>query len=71
MVFEAPFNKCPFCSSNEGFFTREQIHGAIRFRYNFDGSEKDNSNVYNDVNFTGGRAAYCISCNRLIFRFDD
>ncbi len=65
-----PFEKCPKCGSEDGFYTKEQARGPIRYKYNFDGSESDNGEMYEGLSFFGGNYAYCIACDKRIFKVE-
>ncbi|MFD0771637.1 hypothetical protein ACFQZ1_23155 [Bacillus sp. CGMCC 1.60114] len=67
MGMKAPIDKCPHCSSNEGYYTKEQVYGTVRYKHNFDGREADNSSLHDHVSYKGGKVAYCIDCNKKLF----
>lgn len=68
MGVKAPIEKCPHCDSKDGYYTKEQVYGSIQMQHNFDGSEKDNSTLYDSLNLKGGAFAYCISCDKRLFK---
>ena len=69
-MIKAPIDKCPYCGSNEGYYTKEQIHGNIYMNFNFDGTEAENGDLYENTRTTGGKIAYCLHCNKRLFRMD-
>ena len=65
-------NKCPYCNSVSGFYTKDYIYGSSVFFYNFDGSEaEDNSSIYDSLNFKKGKCAYCSECDKYLGYVDD
>lgn len=68
---KAPLDKCPYCGYNDGFYTKEQVHGTIHYNYNFDGSETDNSELYSHLEYTGGKIAYCSRCDKKLFKMSE
>ncbi len=65
-----PFTACPKCGSDIGFYTKEQAHGPIRYEYSFDGEEVDNGSMYEFLHYTGGEYAYCLNCDKRIFKIE-
>lgn len=57
--------QCPFCGCN-GFYVRQHAEGTIIYHHSFDGSESDNKDMYNGLNVTGGKRAYCSQCNKFL-----
>ena len=70
MSFVATIQECPHCGSDEGYYTKEQVHGTIKVRYNFNGSEAENGDMYDSIKYTGGKVAYCLECNKQLFKMD-
>jgi hypothetical protein len=58
---------CPKCGSDEGYYTKETASGTIRYRYNYDGSEAENGDMYDGLSYKGGKWAYCLSCDKRLF----
>lgn len=59
-------DKCPHCGSAEGFYILSDCIN-VPIRSGFDGSEKDNSDMYDcatDVHYH--RYAYCMECDEVI-----
>jgi hypothetical protein len=69
-ISKSPIDKCPYCGSDDGYYTKEQVHGPIQYMYNFDDTETDNSEMYNGLILTGGKYAYCINCDKRLFRME-
>jgi hypothetical protein len=67
MYFATPIEQCPHCGSTEGYYTKGQVRGSIITRYNYDGSDADNGDMYEHLFHTGGKVAYCLSCNKKLF----
>jgi hypothetical protein len=62
---------CPYCGSDVGYYTKDYARGMIRYFYRFDGSEADNSGMYNLLSYRNGAYAYCAVCNKRLFRTDN
>lgn len=59
---------CPHCGSKGGYHTKMQVRGSIVVYFNFDGSEADNTEMYQHLQHHGGEYAYCNDCNKRLFR---
>lgn len=60
-------DKCPYCGSTSGFYTKDYVYGATVFYRNFDGSEaEDNSQLYDSLLHKMGKYAYCSECDRCL-----
>ncbi|MGE4282356.1 MAG: hypothetical protein AB7G87_01405 [Clostridia bacterium] len=70
-IRKAPVDKCPFCESDSGFYTKEQVHGSINVRHNYDGSEAENGSMYECLSYKGGKFAYCLDCKRRLFKMSE
>lgn len=68
---KTPMVECPHCGSDYGFYTRQQACGMVQYQYSFNGEEKDNSQMYDLLKFTGGIYAYCLDCNKRLFKMSD
>ena len=68
---KSPVDKCPYCGSDDGYYTKEQVRGSIYYHFNFDGSEADNESMYNLLTYAGGKYAYCAHCNKRLFKMED
>lgn len=64
----APIDNCPHCGSDEGFYTKVQVSGTTRYCYNYDGSEAENSELYESCSHKGGKYAYCLKCGKRLFK---
>ncbi len=57
---------CPFCGSTT-YYTKSYTTGVTCFKCNFDGSEADNSGMYDSlVTKEGSGNAYCTNCNKRL-----
>jgi hypothetical protein len=63
----APIDHCPYCGSDSGYFTKDHAEGRIDYNHNFDGTEADNTCMYDMLTVTYGKRAYCIECGRFLF----
>lgn len=68
---KSPVDRCPYCGSDYGYYTKQQAHGPVRYNYEFDGSESDNGEMYNCLSYTGGKYAYCAHCDKRLFKMED
>lgn len=57
--------KCPFCG-NEEFYNKMAYRGTGLYFSNFDGSEMDNTNMYDCVSSKTSGRAYCSQCHRYL-----
>lgn len=57
---------CPHCGSNSGFYCKEFVSGKTEWRYNYDGSDADNTEAYDHLKIREGKIAYCQDCNKKI-----
>lgn len=62
-------SECPYCGSKE-YYWKQHISGRGIYNNSFDGSEPDNSAMYDNMQETPlGKFAYCCKCDKKIFRF--
>lgn len=66
-----PIDRCPYCGSKDGYYTKEQVKGSVRYNYNFDGSEAENGEMYDYLSYSGGKYAYCLHCDKRLFRIEE
>lgn len=59
--------ECPFCGCEE-FYTKDRVHGTLRYRERFDGDEADNSTLYDGLVLvhTKYRRVFCVDCESLL-----
>lgn len=70
-ISKSPIDKCPYCGSDIGYYTKERVHGSVHYNYNYDGSEADNGEMYDMLTYSGGKYAYCLNCDRQLFKMED
>lgn len=58
--------KCKYCGSENGFYSKDSVKARVQTYYNFDGSEGDNSGMYDSLEHTVGKKAYCMSCDKIL-----
>lgn len=68
---KAPYEACPKCGDDEGYYTKMQARGLVITRFEFDGSEAENGDMYEGLSYSGGVWAYCLACHKRIFRMED
>lgn len=68
---KAPMDQCPHCGSSEGYYTKVQISGSSIWKHNFDGSERDNGEFHDHLNYKDSKFAYCMNCKKRIFKMAD
>jgi hypothetical protein len=67
----APIDKCPYCDSEEGYYIKEKVAGAIHFKTKFDGTESDNSDMYDHLEHKSSKSAYCVNCHKRLFKVSE
>ncbi|AKO92687.1 hypothetical protein BEH_11635 [Priestia filamentosa] len=67
----APIKECPHCHSKEGYYSKERVYGSVNWKYNFDGSEADNSAAYDYLTTKSGKCAYCRACDKKLFNMSE
>jgi hypothetical protein len=68
---KAPIDKCPYCGSVDGYYTKQQAYGPCTRYYNFDGSFCDNSTMHDFICYKGGKIAYCVHCDKRLFKVEE
>ena len=63
--------KCPHCHSDEGYYTKSTYKGKGIFRFNFDGSEAENGDMYDGLVETQSKYVYCLNCDKRLFKTED
>lgn len=63
-----PYQYCPHCGSNIGFYVLTRQTEAIHYKYNFDGSEAYNGEMYDKVGWNSSLYTYCCNCNKRLFK---
>lgn len=63
----APIDQCPHCGSDYGYYTKDYIRGSIRYICGFDGTERDNTDMYDFATHSAGKQAYCVECGKYLF----
>lgn len=61
---------CPFCGCEE-YYEKGYICGSIVTRFMFDGSESDNSEMYEGLDHTRTGRVYCSDCHKYLGNMDD
>lgn len=67
----APIDHCPYCGSDEGYYTKDYLCGSTRYNHNYDGTEAENGDMYESVEVKAGKIAYCVNCDKRLFRTDE
>lgn len=67
----APINECPHCHSDEGYYTNNTYRGKGITRFNFDGSEAENDDMYDCLTDTESKYVYCLCCNKRLFKTEE
>ncbi|TPG86860.1 hypothetical protein EEL32_12165 [Brevibacillus laterosporus] len=63
-----PMKECPQCGSDEGYYMRMYASGSVKYYIGFDGSERNNGDMYEHLNHKGGKVAYCSNCDKKLFK---
>lgn len=61
---------CPHCGNEESYYVKQEARGPIYYLINFDGSEADNTEMYEGLRYTTGKYGYCSGCNKRLFKVD-
>lgn len=57
---------CPFCG-HDTYYTKNYTYGVVNFNCHFDGSEADNSYMYDNlVTKESNGYVYCAYCNKRL-----
>lgn len=67
----ASINECPHWHSNEGYYIKVIYKGNGILRYNFDGSDAENDDMYDCLTDSESKYVYCLSCNKRLFKTDE
>lgn len=63
-------DSCPHCGNNSGYFIKQQVSGRVKFNFNFDGSSGDNTEMHEEITYSGGKVAYCQDCKKKLFKME-
>ncbi|GAF66421.1 hypothetical protein BTS2_3322 [Bacillus sp. TS-2] len=62
-----PIITCPHCKEQEGFYLKEQVRGSSEPHFTKEGHYANkNGHIYESLNHSGGKRAYCMNCNGYI-----
>lgn len=65
-------DQCKHCNSTLGFYVNDVIvHGNVISCYNFDGTEGDNSAMFDGLTTKPGKDAYCLDCDGYVGKTKD
>jgi len=65
-----PIEVCPHCGDSRGFYTKDYVIGTVVTRYTFRGELEENGDMYEGLKHTVGKCAYCLNCNKRLFKVD-
>ena len=63
--------ECPHCKSKEGYYQKMSYSGSGIFRFNYDGSIAENSDMYDCLFSKKSKYYYCLNCNKKIAKARD
>lgn len=66
-----PVEKCQYCGSDNGFYTKDYVSGSTRSYFNFDGTDADNGDYFEHLAVRSGKYAYCVNCDKRLFKITD
>lgn len=63
---------CKHCGASDGFYRRERVQGTAEFHYTNKGDyANENGQAHEGIKYSGGKNAYCLSCNRIMGKSED
>jgi uncharacterized Zn ribbon protein len=57
---------CPHCQSEYGYYRTVRMSGESDCHYNFDGSETDNSQLHDHLDYKEKKTMFCRECRKPI-----
>jgi len=60
--------ECPYCGSDDGYYTKSSVRGTVIMRSKFDGSDSENGDMYDYLTHKYGKTAYCLGCKKKLFK---
>ena len=67
----ASIESCTHCGSDEGYYTKDYVKGHTVTRFTFDGSEAENTDMYEGLSHRMGKVAYCLNCHKRLFKMEE
>ena len=68
---KAPIDRCPYCGSDEEYYTKDYLYGSSYCYHCFNGAESDNAGLYDLIRHRKGKYAYCVNCGRRLFKINE
>lgn len=68
---KAPIDRCPYCGSSEGYYSKDYMYGPSRCYRNYNGEEAYNGEMYDSLNQNQGKYAYCAECHKRLFKMSE
>ena len=62
---------CKHCGSTEGIYTKNSYKGSGIMRFNFDGSEGENGDMYDCLCEVQSKYVYCLNCDKRLFKTEE
>jgi uncharacterized protein with PIN domain len=62
---------CPKCGNDESYYVEQRVTGKINFYINYDGTEAENSEMYEHLKHKTLKYGYCSNCNKRLFKVDE
>lgn len=66
-----PIQQCPYCGNDDEYYIKESVSGTCYCNYSFNGDEVDNGAMYETLNHSQGKFAYCFMCEAKLFRIKE
>ena len=57
---------CPHCGSDYGYYRKVYIKGLSNFKYHFDGSDGDNTDLNSYLDYKEYKTCFCLKCDKKI-----
>jgi hypothetical protein len=67
---QLPFEECPHCGNNSGFYRRGTVSGGYIYYYNPDGTSGENTHLHDSIRYKDKKTAYCAECEKPLGTVD-
>lgn len=68
-LYNPTIKECPYCGCKEFYYNQHMVGDGLMF-CRYDGEETNNGNMHELLRYTPvGKFAYCVDCEKRVFRF--